>query len=212
VTAVLVRMALWYVSKMDAPEGPQPAGDARPRRASPGTLRIVRTVVAVAFAWAATAIPLWLTGIAGARAGWLWASAAFFVTLGAFAWVLWGEAPGRPTAVRIVGVVAVVSGLALAARAPLGSGRLEDAIRIGDTAVPGTTRLHTDRFGNPLCVDDCPGVSRVWLVPRAAAPLAAAVDEHLRGRGCTPGTPAGVLVGEVRGIYWSISARCGRVL
>lgn len=103
-----------------------------------------------------------MSGVGGYRGGWLWAPAVAAPPMAAVGWAGWGRARGRRAA-----AVLALGGLAfggwISQEAALSHGRLRAAMN--SITVPANFEHTGDTAGGwSVCFDECPSLSRHWVV------------------------------------------------
>ncbi len=138
-------------------------GTTQTQEQLPVRARIMRTVcLAVPVTVVLFAIFV-ITGIGGARGGWLLAPAIAAPAMAAVGSAGWGRGRGRRVATATLAIGGIALGLWVAQESPLGSDRLRAAM--SSISVPaGFERTGTVVGGNSMCFDECPSHSRSWTV------------------------------------------------
>ena len=131
------------------------------------------------------------TGIGGARRAWLWAPAITAAALGVAGWLVWQRPAGRTPVVAGLAAIGVVYGSWVPSHHILSVGALRAEM---DALFPiEHDSVDDSGGGNWLCFDECPGLSRTWIVPGDVETARAAFDDLLRRQGVElgPWTPYG---------------------
>lgn len=150
---------------------------AATRESLPVRARLLRTVCFAGLVTVAVFAFFVITGVAGYRGGWLWASAIAAAAMAPVGWWGWGEGRRRVVATITVAVGGMLFGLWNSQEAILSHGRLRAAM--DSVAMPPTFEHTGDLAGGwSLCADECTSYSRHWI----AAGDAEDVQTHLRER------------------------------
>lgn len=125
-----------------------------------------------------------LSGLGGRPLGWLWAPMVLCVGSMAAAYVAWWNRRGRWSALTTAASVAVLLGVVVWMRSPLGPRALGAAL--DELRLPaGAELVEQSSGGNVMCFDACPSVHRRYVVRAGAEEVATLVRGSLRDAGYT---------------------------
>ena len=124
--------------------------------------RVLGAVAATTLVLAGGWLVLAITGMAGGRGGWLTAPLLLALPVAATAWASWGPHRQRQRVVTASIALAIALGVSASRSAHLTHARLWQ--QLDGTRLPsGLDRVDDEEFGNPLCLDTCPYVTRTFL-------------------------------------------------
>jgi hypothetical protein len=149
-------------------------------------LRLLATAAAAGGAAFVVMVGLWVTGVAGSEGGWVWSALAVAAAAVGAGWFTLGPRRGRMAVMAVLAIASAAAGMWLAATVGLGHGRLWAAM---DEVFPQATVSGRDaEAGNAICFDECPSVSRAWVVASSTEEAQASVAEALQGAGYDVGS------------------------
>jgi hypothetical protein len=163
---------------------------AATREDLPARIRLVRVACFAGPVTVALLAAFVVTGVAGYRGGWLWASAIAAAAMAAVGWWAWGAGRGRVVATITVAVAGMLFGVWSAQEAILSHGRLRSAM--DSLALPPTFEHTGDEAnGASLCFDECTSFTRHWIAAGDVADVQAQLRQLLASQGFVleaPGT------------------------
>lgn len=157
-------------------------GTAATRENLPVRARLLRTACFAGLVTVAIFALFVITGVAGYRGGWLWASAIAAAAMATVGWLAWGEGRGRVVAAITVAVGGMLFGLWNSQEAALSHGRLRAAM--DSIAMPPDFEHMGEVLGGwSVCFDECPSYTRYWIAAGDAEDVQAQLRELLATQG-----------------------------